>query len=201
MPTFTDLKSDIVLFYKNRTDIAASANSIIAYSESYLNTKLRCREMETVVTLTPVSNVCTLPSDYLEYKRVVEVASIRRRLEYITEDAVDALYPTRDSGLSSNFTIVGNSLTALPMSSNDIELTYYQQIPALSESNTTNWLLTRFPNLYLHTGLMYAAELTKDEEQLTKEAVFVERLIGDLQGLDNRSKFGNAGITLSGTYW
>lgn len=203
MTDFAGLKSDIVAFYKNRSDIASSANSLVSYSESYLNTKLRCREMEYVDTLTPdsITNACTLPDDYLEYKRVVELASIRRRLDYVTEDSADGLYPTRPAGMACHFMIVGNDLTALPLSANDIELTYYQRIPALSETNTTNWLLTKFPNLYLHTCLMYAAELTKDEEQLTKEAVFVERLIGDLQGLDNRGKFGNAGMTLSGVYW
>ena len=203
MTDFAGLKSDIVAFYKNRSDIASSANSLISYSESYLNTKLRCREMETVDTLTPdpISYACTLPTDYLEYKRVVEVASIRRKLEYITEDAADSLYPTRSAGLACNFMIIGESLTALPLSSNDIELTYYQRIPALTESNTENWLLTKFPNLYLHACLMYAAELTKDEEQFAKEAILVSQLIGDIQGLDNRAKFGNAGITLSGVYW
>src|SRR5690606_11870740 len=151
----SDLKSAIVTFYKNRSDVGASADTLIALSEGYFNTELRCREMETVTSLTPVSNVCTLPSDYLEYKRVVEEASIRRKLDYITEDAADDIYPTRPSGLSCHFMIIGDELTALPLSANDIELTYYQQLPALTESNTTNWLLTKFPKLYLHTCLMY----------------------------------------------
>ncbi len=199
--TYTDLKSTIVTFFKNRSDIATNAGTLISLSEAFFNVELRCREMEYVDTLTPVSNVCTLPTDYLEYKRVVEVASIRRKLEYITEDAVDDIYPTRTSGLSCHFTIVGNELTALPLSANDIELTYYRQIPALSDSNTTNWLLTRFPNLYLHSCLMYAAELTKDEEQFAKEALLARQMLSSIQGLDNRAKFGNAGMTISGVYW
>jgi len=199
--TYTELKSTIVTFFKNRSDVASSADALIALTEAYLNTELRCREMEVVVTLTPSSNVCTLPDDYLEYKRVVEVASIRRRLEYLTEDSLDAIYPARDAGLASFFTIIGNQLTVYPLSANDIELTYYQKIEGLSDSTSTNWLLTRFPNLYLHCCLMYAAELTKDEEQFAKEAVLAKQMISSIQGLDNRAKFGNAGITLTGVYW
>lgn len=194
------LKTALVTFYKNRSDISANADTIISLAEGMFNTELRCREMETVTSLTPVSNVCTLPSDYLEYKRVVEVASIRRPLDYITEDAADTLYPTRCAGLACHFSIVGNSLTAFPLSSNDIELTYYKQIPALTEANKINWLLTRMPNLYLHTCLMYAAELTKDEEQFAKEAVLAKQMLSSLQSLDNRAKFGNAGVTLTGIY-
>lgn len=183
-------------------DLSTQVDEFIDLSEAYFNMKLRCREMETSTDLTPTSNVCTLPNDYLEYKRVVELASIRRRLKYITEDAADEVYPSRESGLACHFMIVGSSLTALPLSSNDIELTYYQKIPALSDANTTNWLLTAHPGLYLHACRMYAAEFTGNENgEIEKEAAFVTRYIDGIQALDSRAKFGNASITLPGNVW
>ncbi len=196
--TYSDLKTAIQAFYKNRADVMLYAPDLIRLTEAYLNTELRCREMETTVTLTPVSNIVTLPDDFLEFKRVVENASIRRPLSYITEDDADSMYATRSAGLASNFTIVGNQLQAFPLSSNTIEIVYYRTIPALSDSNPTNWLLTKFPNIYLHGALMYGAELTKDNEEMLKEATLLDKYIGNLQGLDNRSKFGNVGVTLSG---
>lgn len=202
--TRDELKTAITNWYRDRQDLSEFTDECIELTEGHCNTVLRCREMEAKTDLTPTSNVCTLPSDYLEYKRVVELASIRRRrLDYITEDAADSFYPTRDAGLSCHFMIIGDELTALPLSSNDIELTYYQKIPALTSSNTTNWLLTRLPNLYLHGCLMYAAELVKDDQQQIKETLLFEKYIGMLQSLDLRSKFGNAGVTLSGmgTVW
>ena len=186
-------------WFMGRTDIDVDA--CIDLAEAYFNTRLRCREMETVTDLTPTSNVCTLPSDYLEYKRVVEKASIRRPLAYITEDAADRIYPTRDAGPATNFIIIGDSLTALPLSSNDIELTYFRTIPALSGSNTTNWLLTKHPNLYLHACLLYAAEFVEDDGKLQKEATFVQDYIDRLMALNDRAKFGNAGVTLAGVVW
>lgn len=197
---YSDLKSAIVKF-SSRSDLSASADDLITLTEGYLNVELRCREMEAKTDLTPDDNVCTLPTDYLEYKRVVELASIRRRLEYITEDAADGIYPTRSSGLACHFMIIGNELTALPLSANDIELTYYQKIPALSDANTTNWLLTRLPNLYLHGCLFHAAELTRNTEKMALEGALVEKYIASLTALDNRAKFGNAGVTLGGVVW
>ena len=199
--TYDDLKSAITTWFMGRTDVAEVADDMIDLTEGIINQTLRCREMETVTDLTPTSNVCTLPTDYLEYKRVVELASIRRPLEYITEVGADDLYPTRTAGLSCHFMIIGNNLTALPLSSNDIELTYYQQVPALSDSNTTNWLLTRSPNLYLHGCLMHAAEFVKNTEEGVKEATLFRSYIDMLMSLDNRSKFGSAGVTLSGPIW
>lgn len=196
--SYSDLKSAITNWFLGRSDLASNVGDFIALTESYFNLKLRCREMETVVSLTPASNVCTLPADYLEYKRVVEEVSPRRRLVYITEDAADALYPFRQSGLANHFMIVGNALTALPLSTNNIELTYYAKVPALSDTATTNWLLARSPNLYLHGCLFYAAEFVRDDEQMVKEGALIGKYMDDLQSLDMRSKFGNAGVTLTG---
>jgi hypothetical protein len=198
---YSSLKNEMLSWYKDRTDLAGFADTVVDLTEAYFNLKLRVREMEATTDLTPTDNVCTLPSDYIEYKRVVELASIRRPMEYITEDAADRIYPTRASGLACNFMIVGDDLTALPLSSNDIELTYYQKIPALSDSNTTNWLLTKLPNLYLHTGMMYLAELAEDDAKMTKEIPLVERFVDLLNAADNRGKFGNAGVTLTGAVW
>lgn len=175
------------------------ADVFIDLAEAYFNVKLRLRQMETVEDLTPdVDSVCTLPTDYIEYKRVVELASIRRKLAYITEDAADGLYPTRAGGSPCHFMIVGSELTALPLSSNDIELTYYQKIPALSGSATTNWLLLEHPNLYLHACLLYAGEWRKDDGQITKESTFVQNYVDLLHAADNRGKFARAGVTLPG---
>lgn len=183
-------------------NMATQADELIDLSEALFNQKLRCRQMETSTSLTPTSNVCTLPSDFLEAKRVVEEASIRRPLAYITEDAADYLYPTRASGLACHYMIVGDSLTALPLSANDIELTYYQKIPALSGSNTTNWLLTAHPGLYLAACKMYAAEFVETETaMLEREALIVGRFIDNIMELETRSKFANAGVTLTGNVW
>lgn len=199
--TYADLKAAITLWFMGRSDLAEVSDDMIDLTEGLLNQTLRCREMETIASLTPTNNVCTLPTDYIEYKRVVELASIRRPLEYITESGADDLYPTRAAGLACNFMIIGNDLTALPLSSNDIELTYYQALPALSEDNTTNWLLTKFPNVYLHGCLMHAAEYVKNTEEGVKEGGLFQRYIDMLTASDNRAKFGNAGVTLSGPVW
>lgn len=200
--TYVELQTAIQDWYKDRADLQPFAADFISLAEAYFNLTLRVREMETSTDLTPdADGVCTLPTDYIEAKRVVELASIRRALEYITEDAADDYYPDRPSDLACHYTILGETLTALPISSNDIELTYYQSVPALSTQNTTNWLLAKSPNLYLHTCLMYAAEFQKDNDEISKEAALVTRFVDLLHGADNRGKLGNAGMTLRGPIW
>lgn len=197
---YASLKTAVSEWYKGR-DLSADVDVFIDLAEAYFNAKLRARQMETIASISHSSNTYALPSDYLEYKRVVEKASIRRRLEYIAEDAVEELYPTRASGLSCHFTIIGSTIYTFPLSTTDIELTYYAKIPALSGSATTNWLLLAHPGLYLHACLMYAAEYVKDGDDILKEAQFVETYIDNIHALDNRAKFARAGVTLSGPVW
>lgn len=199
--TFSELVTAISKWFLNR-DMSADTDEIIDLAEAYLNTKLRLRQMESIDEITPADNVYDLPTDYLEYKRVTELASTRRPLKYIGEDAVDRMYPDRADGLSCHFTIVGDSIYTYPLSDNLIELVYYAKVPALSASNTTNWLLTAHPGLYLHTCLMYAAELTANEDGiLQKEMTIVRDMIDNLHELDNRGKFAKAGVVLPGTVW
>jgi hypothetical protein len=198
LATYSDLVTAITSDWPARTDLAANVDQFIVLAEAIFNSKLRMRQMETTATLVPVSNLCTLPTDYIEYKRVVEVASIRRPLDYITEDAADRLYPDRASGLACNFTILGTQLMAFPLSTNNIELTYYQKIPGLTSTNTTNWLLTAHPNVYLHACLLYVGEFIKDADRVATESQFLQSYFDLMSAVENRGKFGNAGVTLTG---
>jgi len=51
-----------------------------------------------------------------------------------------------------------------PDSAYAYELTYYPGIPALSVSNTTNWLLTKFPDVYLSASMFWANRYLMSEE-------------------------------------
>jgi hypothetical protein len=196
--TFTELQTATVDWYKDRTDLTAFAPDFVALAEAYFNLNLRVREMMTVVDLTPdLDGICTLPSDYIEYIGVGELASIHRSLEFITNDMVDVYYPSSTAGLSNHFTIFGNTLIAYPISSNDMRFSYYATIPPLA-STGTNWLLTKSPNLYLHTCLMYAAEFQHEDSEMAKEATLVTRFVELLQNADTRGRFGNVGMTPRG---
>ncbi|RVQ21825.1 hypothetical protein CN067_11885 [Sinorhizobium meliloti] len=187
-----------------RGDLTSFIPSAIEFSTAMFNhgqggvKPLRVREMMAIEDLTPTSGVCALPDDYLQYRRVVELASRRRDLQYVTPTYADQEYSDRASGLSSDFTIIGSSLYMFPLSTNNIELTYYQAIPNLSASVTTNWLLTKQPNLYLHAGLMQIAMYVKDSELFSRSAALVTAVIDGLNSSDLMANFAKAGTRIKG---
>lgn len=195
--SYAELKTAITNWFEDRSDLAAYADEFIDLAEAYFNAELRCREMEAVTDLIPSSGVCSLPADYLDHRRVVEKASVRRVLSYLAPDAAEALYAVRAAGPACHFTIIGSDLHTFPLAGNDIELTYFRKLPALSDANTSNWLLARLPNLYLHACLMYAAEFIRDADRLALETQFVATFVSKLEELDARASLANAGMTLS----
>jgi hypothetical protein len=203
--TYSELQS-AVADHMARADLTGFIPDFIVLGETLLNfgmkapeydlAPLRVRDMETVTSLTPVSNVATLPDTFLEPRRVVEEATIRRQLEYITPEGADEMYPDRASGLSDHYTIIGSSLYMFPLSSNDIEVTFYRTIPPLA-SNDPNWLLTKNPNIYLRAALFQAALFVKDQAEALTHATLLKALIGGMNASDARVN-ANAGVTLRG---
>lgn len=202
----TDYDSLITAIGDNlaRSDLASFAPDFIAQSEQVFNhgsesiSPLRVRDMETVTTLSPTANVYTLPSDYLQYRRVAENSATWRDLEYIAPTAVNQQYPLRTSGPSNHFTIIGGSLYTYPLSSNDVEFVYYAAIPALTSSATTNWLITKAPSLYLRMSLMFAYDFIKDEAELTKNAQMAKALIDGMNHSGMMANYARAGLAMRG---
>lgn len=183
----------------DRSDLSSYANDFITMAEGHFNRNLRHRKMVTTTDITPTSNVYTLPTDYLHAIRVVEKASIRRELKAIAPSVADQYYPSRASGLACDYTIVGSSLTAFPLSSNDIELTYYQKIPTLID-NDPNWLLTEAPQLY-YRGIQMEALIFADETDTVRFktiAQLVEMLISELNGQSDLALYSNMTMRIAG---
>jgi hypothetical protein len=69
---------------------------------------------------------------------------------------------------------------------------YYAQIPSLSVSNTTNWLLTEAPDVYLYATLIQSAPYLKEDERIGTWAGIYQRLLADLKVSDERARIGSS---------
>jgi hypothetical protein len=187
-----------------RSDLTAFIPDFVTMAENWLNygsenvPPLRVKEMEATASLVPVSGVVTLPTDFLEWIRVSENTSYKRTLAYVTSDEAERLYPDGAAGLGERFSIVGTSLYTYPLVSNNVNLIYYQAIPALTASAPTNWLLTKAPGIYLRATLVQAYAFIKDTAEMTTQAQLASALIAGLNRSDMLGKYSRAGLTLRG---
>lgn len=167
--TYGELKTAIQN-QAERSDLSANIPDFIALAESRFQREIRVREMEEQSLLTPTSGAVTLPDSFLQMKRVTAQTTPKRVMEYVSPDWADQNYPidTGSTGQGAFYTIIGNSLKSYPQVSEQIQLTYYEQIEALSDSNTSNWLLEKAPDVYLWASLFELYDFTKDEAGMNR---------------------------------
>jgi len=156
----------------------------IALFEAQVNRRLLVRPQTTTATVTMSGGSGTLPTDYLEWKRVTWSGNPTRELEYVTPSLLSSVNASGTSDNPLYFTIEGSNLKVGPLSNTSISLLYSQKVPALSVSATTNWLLTAHPDAYLFGSLTMAATQTADAENGRAWNALTQNILGELWGLD-----------------
>jgi hypothetical protein len=190
LDTFAGLKATIA-DYLNRDDLTAIIPSFITIAEAKFNRKLRTRQMIKRANGQIESAFFAYPSDWLQAKEFQLNTNPIVRLQFVTEAYGDELKANRyvSIGQPAYYTITGTQLEFIPApdSTYSAELTYYAKIPALSDSNTSNWLLAYAPDLYLYGALLEAAPYLKDDERLAVWSQMYINSLGDIEVADQRA--------------
>lgn len=190
MDTYAQLKSTIA-DYLNRDDLTSVIPTFIMLAESKFNRKLRVRQMVKRATAQIETAFFAYPSDWLESKEFQLNTNPITKLEFITESYGNELRATRFSagGKPRYYTVVGSQLEFIPTPDTqyDGELTYYAKIPALSDANTSNWLLAYAPDLYLYGALIEAEPYLKNDERVGLWGELYLRVVTDIEVADERA--------------
>jgi hypothetical protein len=197
LDTFAGLKTTIA-DYLNRDDLTSIIPSFIALAEAKFNRKLRVRQMIKRANGQIETAFFAYPSDWLQAKEFQLNTSPIVRLEFVTEAYGDNLKASRyiATGKPAYYTITGTQLEFIPAPDQtySAELTYYAKIPALSDSNTSNWLLAYAPDLYLYGALLEASPYLKDDERLATWGQLYTSSLGDIEVADQRASVSSTPI-------
>lgn len=154
--------------YSFRDDLTALMSTFIMLAESRANRELRCYQMEEVATSTPTDEFLALPADFLAIKALQLNTSPQIQLQYVSQSVMDSFGVT--TGTPARYTLSDNQIEINPTAEGQsVSLTYYKNIPALSDSNTTNWLLAAYPDYYIEACLMQIKKYERDPEWKEKE--------------------------------
>ena len=197
LDTFSGLKTTIA-DYLNRDDLTSIIPSFITIAEAKFNRKLRVRQMVKRATATLDTAFFAFPSDFLQAKEFQLNTNPITYLEYVTEKQGDLMRQNSivASGQPKYYTIVGTQIEviATPDSGYTGELTYYGKITALSDSNTSNWLLDYAPDLYLYGALLEAIPYLKDDERLNTWGQMYQSTLSDIEVADQRASVSSTPI-------
>lgn len=186
---------------RNEAEFVAEIPNFIAFATDGFNfgipdrqvAALRIRDMEATATITMTNGIGSLPADYLQYKTARSMASTPIPLEYVTNSYTNAAYPDSAAGSPRTFSITGSTISVFPTSGSNVQMVYYQKIPALSVSTTSNWLLAKMPMLYLHACLFQAGLFNKDNDLIQRSQALVVGMIDGLNETNLLSTYAKAG--------
>jgi len=172
--------------YLNRADLTAQIQTFIQFCEADLNTRLRSREMIVNATATSDGQFVALPPDWLEAINMMIVGG-QSPLRYITPDEADTINKAQTYTSTRFYSMTTGIIELVPPAVDDItiDMVYYGKIPALSNANTTNWLLTKAPDVYLYGALTHAAPFLMDDQRM---GVFSQIYLARVQSLQDESQ-------------
>jgi hypothetical protein len=199
LDTYADLQSAIILyaFRQGDTEFAATCPTFIALCEARVNNILRVRDMEDSAAISMTDGEGTLPADYLQYREVIANAPGRSYPLSAADPGVgQENYP--DAGFPACFAVKGNKIRTYPKSTVDLTLNYFAKIPALSDSEPTNWLLEKSPGVYLYGSLLEAAPFMMDDGRISTWAQLHEGALTLLRQEDEMAKYAGAKARVRG---
>ena len=157
----------------DRTDLTARIPEFIELAEANFNRVIRQPDMVTKNdSFSIAGRYTTLPTDTLEIVRIVVDLTPVIVLEYLTpEEISERRIVMTATGKPYYFTVIGGSSNQLevvpsPDDTYTSSIVYYTRIPALTDSATTNWLLTAHPDIYLFGTLVEAEPYLKNDERM-----------------------------------
>lgn len=139
----------------------------------------------------------SLPNGFITMRYVVVTTSQdKQTLEYATpEDFIDR---QTDSGDTSNFTISNQQLRVKPTlaKSDQVEMGYYQEVPALDSDTASNWLLAQNPQIYQYGAITHLSPNLFSAEALQRASSGYERAVLNKIVSDARRQVAEGPVTL-----
>lgn len=210
--TYAKLQSEI-LDTLNRTDLVAdvteyspgtiegSVKRAIAKAEKRIVRRLKTKAFETstAFSTTAGTETITIPSDYAMTKVIVltsnpNVVLVQKDLTTLLNDS-----PSTAPGIPSAYALYGSVARLRPIPDAARALTWYylSQPTALSDANTSNSILSNYPDLLLYASLLEVTAHVEDDGRIQVWKGFLDEAIKDITEDNTLNRWSGAPIRSS----
>lgn len=197
--SYSDFKATVAS-YLARDDLTSMIPTFITLAEARLNRDLRIRQMLKVVTTNTTLNDSTvqLPSDFGIIRDIHINTNPVSVLQYDSPTAFYRNAKTSVSGQPKFYTILANEiqLSPIPDSEYELQMLYYANVDALSDTNTTNIFLTISPDLLLYATLGEAEPYLMNDVRLATWAQLYDKGLNSLSIQDDAGEFSGSPLTI-----
>lgn len=193
LSNFSELKTSIGDFL-NRGDLASVIPDFITLAEAQMARRFVSRAKmglsiprrlvkRSETTLATNDEFVACPSDFLGPRSFILESDPITVLTYLDPVSFTAM-KERDqwTGAPKYYTVIGSEFQFYPVVDQSYtgELHYIYRIAALSDSASTNWLLTAYPDIYLYGALTASAPYLKDDGRVQVWGTLFQSAIEDV---------------------
>ncbi len=157
--SYSALKTSVANWL-NRSDLTTEIEDFVVLAEKDFNSKLRIRKMIAQSSVTINAETVALPTGFLQIRDFfITQGGTKHSLTYITPTQMDQIKGSSTTAMPEVYTILGDNFRFAPIPSSSFSgtLNFYKEFDPLSDSNTSNFILTSHPAIYLYGSLYHAA--------------------------------------------
>tara|TARA_B100000965_G_scaffold406858_1_gene449868 strand:- start:2333 stop:2953 length:621 start_codon:yes stop_codon:yes gene_type:complete len=196
LSNFTELKTEIANFL-NRDDLTNVIPTFIRLAEAKMNRDIRHWRMETRKTALLDNQFTALPIDFLSPVRMTLNTAETKVLELAGTNEISKLRAEAGNatGEPAYYAMIDGSIEVFPSPDADytIEMLYYEAIEGLSNSITTNWILTYYPDVYLYASLLQSAPYLMEDNRIPVWGAYYTSALETLNQENELAKTGGSG--------
>lgn len=201
--TFATLKTamtnNLIVVYDD-----ARLEEWIVEAEAEINRRLmgaggiRDMEVSADLTITAGTRTVSLPTRYRGMRRLYLDLSPVRKLDFVPSVDYWARYMSSETGRPVAFTIEADDIVLGPSPDTGYtgKILFWQAFEALSDSATTNDLLTNNPDLYLYAALKHAYIFKHDKDEIAFYESLVAGIIADIKAANRRDRYSGDALVI-----
>lgn len=167
LDTYVNLKAEIA-DWLDRSDLASRIDTFIDLAEAKLSREIRVRAMlkRGLASADITTQYLSLPAGYRAMKILRLLTSPVTVLEQCNETELTIRRQVAE-GKPEFFSVHEEiEFNRIPDAAYSVEMIYYAPLVALSDSNSSNWILANAPDLYLYGALSAAEPFLDNDERL-----------------------------------
>ena len=201
LATYTDLKTS-VSNYLERDDLTAVIPDFITLTENRLNRDLRVRVnlVRATTSTTAGTEFYDLPSDLIELRNITyNTTNDSYALDYVSPESGTREYGGLVNGYPRAYTNLGKNIKLYPTPDAvyEVGINYFRKLVTLSDTNTTNDILTEFPDLYLFGSCKEGAVFLNDTEQLGRFDSLYNAALASVTEAEEKARYGGTVMTMT----